>query len=294
VATEFATAVPKAAAAALLLALHRLFTLMPWPLQQGAGALAGALAARLARRRSAVVEDNLVTAFPDWPQARRDALRKRHFRELGIAVAQVGMAWWARDVRLARRVDIEGLEHLPAGTGAPPALLVSGHFTTLDLCARAISLYAPIDLVHRPLGETVTDAVTRWRRERFAKRLVDKRRPRAIVASMRERRTLWIAVDQADTTSGAVIAPFFGRPALTNTTASRLAGRHGALVLPVYCVRRPGGRFRVCIEAPLEGFGQDQEADAARLNDVIERHAREAPEQYFWIHRRYKRERSVA
>lgn len=293
-ASEFARAVPKAAAAALLLALHRLLALMPWPLQQGAGALAGRLAGRLARRRRDVVDENLVTAFPDWPQARREALALGHFRELGIAIAQVGMAWWARDARLARRVDIEGLEHLPAGDDAPPALLVSGHFTTLDLCARAISLYAPVDLVHRPLGEAATDAVTRWRRDRFAARLVDKRKPRAIVASMRERRMVWIAVDQADTTSGAVDAPFFGRPALTNTTASRLAGRHGALVLPVYCIRRPGGRFRVCIEPPLEGFGQDVATDAARLNAVIERHVREAPAQYFWIHRRYKRARTAA
>ena len=97
-----------------------------------------------------------------------------------------------------------------------------------------------------------------------------------------------------DTTTGAVRAPFFGRPALTNTTASRLAGRHGALVLPVCCIRTPDGRFRVRIEAPLAGFGDDVEADAARLNAIIERHAHEAPAQYFWIHRRYKRERAAA
>ncbi|MEM9056569.1 MAG: lysophospholipid acyltransferase family protein [Pseudomonadota bacterium] len=293
-ASEFARSAPKRAVAALALGLQWLMTRLPWAVQRGAGALVGHVAARVATRRSAIVDDNLAAAFPDWSQSRRDALRARHFRELGIGIAQVGMAWWAGDRRLARLVDIEGLEHLPAGPDAPATLLVSGHFTTLDLCARAISLYGPVDLVHRALGEPAADAVTRWRRGRFAARLVDKRQPRAIVASMRERRTVWIAIDQADTTSGAVEAPFFGRPALTNTTASRLAGRHSACVLPVCCVRTPDGRFRVRIEPPLEGFGHDATADAARLNAIVEQHARATPEQYFWIHRRFKRERSSA
>lgn len=291
---EFARSAPRRFVAALALGAQWLIARLPWAVQRGAGALAGRISARVATRRSAIVDDNLATAFPSWTQHRRDALRERHFRELGIGIAQVGMAWWAGDRRLARLVDIEGLEHLPAGADAPPALLVSGHFTTLDLCARAISLYAPVDLVHRALGEPTADAVTRWRRGRFAARLVDKRQPRAIVASMREHRTVWIAVDQADTTTGAVEADFFGRPALTNTTASRLAARHGARVLPVNCVRTPDGRFRVRIEPPLENFGDDVQADAARLNAIIERHARETPAQYFWIHRRFKRERSTA
>ena len=280
--------------AALLLGLQRLAALLPWPVQRAAGAVGGRLALRVATRRRAIVDDNLAAAFPDWSAEARDQLRAAHFRELGIAVMQVGLAWWAGDRRLARLVDIDGLEHLPAGDGARPALLVSGHFTTLDLCARAIALYAPIDLVHRPLGLPAADAVTRWRRARFARHLVDKRRPRALVDAMRQHRTVWLAIDQADTTRGAVDVPFFGRNALTNTTASRLASRHGALVLPVHCVRSGDGRFRVRIEPPLAGFGADATADATRLNAIVEAQARETPAQYFWIHRRFKRARAAA
>ncbi|MEM7452166.1 MAG: hypothetical protein AAF350_12085, partial [Pseudomonadota bacterium] len=117
-ASEFARSAPTRVLAALALGLQWLVARLPWAVQRGAGALAGRIAARVASRRSTIVDENLATAFPDWSQSRRDALRNRHFRELGIGIAQVGMAWWAGDRRLARLVDIEGLEHLPTGPDA--------------------------------------------------------------------------------------------------------------------------------------------------------------------------------
>lgn len=273
----------------LLIALQRLLVLLPWPVQRGIGRATGWAACRLAGKRRSIVDGNLAIAFPRLSNGERRALRERHFRELGIGLMQIGMAWWASDRRISALCDISGLEHLPPSDRPLPTLLVSAHFTTLDLVARCIGLYARIDAVHRPLGIDVIDRVTRRARERFTSTLIDKHAPKALIARLREGHTIWIAADQADTTDSSVLAPFFGEPALTGTTVSRLAERHAARVLPISCTRQPGGRFRIIIEPPLAGFGGDALRDATTLNATFERHIASAPAQYFWVHRRFKK-----
>jgi KDO2-lipid IV(A) lauroyltransferase len=86
------------------------------------------------------------------------------------------------------------------------------------------------------------------------------------------------------------MVPFFGIPAATNTATSRLARITGAPVLPYFCERLPGNAgYRVIVHPPLEGFPSgDSAADAARVHALIEQHVREVPEQFLWIHRRFK------
>ena len=272
----------------LLIALQRLIVLLPWSAQRAIGSATGWLACRMANGRRAIADANLAIAFPRMPNGERDALRERHFRELGLGLMQIGMAWWASDRRISALCDIAGLEHLPAADRPQATFLVSAHFTTLDIVARCIGLYARIDVMHRPLGIDVIDAVTRRARSRFATVLIDKHAPRALIACLRQRHTIWIAADQADTTDSSVVAPFFGEPALTNTTVSRLAASHDARVLPVSCIRQPNGRFRIVIEPPLNDFGGDPLPDATTLNATFERHIANAPAQYLWVHRRFK------
>ena len=101
---------------------------------------------------------------------------------------------------------------------------------------------------------------------------------------------MWYAPDQDPGRPHGVFAPFFGRPAATLTATARIAKASGAPVLPFRVERKAGGRaWRVVIEPALAEFPSgDELADAARINEVIERWARETPEQYLWVHRRFK------
>jgi len=102
--------------------------------------------------------------------------------------------------------------------------------------------------------------------------------------------TLWYAPDQDMRSKDTVFVPFFGVPAATITATHHLARMSGALVIPFFHRRLPDGQgYALRLGAPLDGFpGTDVETDTARVNACIEQMVREAPEQYLWVHKRFK------
>ncbi len=272
------------------LALQRALVLLPWPVQRALGRGLGAVSFRLARHRRRIAGRNLELCFPELTARARQHLLRRHFHSLGIGLMELGIAWWASDRRLRSMGTLEGLEHLEtAREGGRPVILVAGHFTTMDLAYRLLGLAVDYDGIHRPFGYPALDRQLTRGRLRAAHRVYSKFDLRGILDALARGRTLWVAVDQAQTGSRPVLAPFFGLPAPTTGGPARLAARSGAVVLPVLGRREPDGRYRVTVEPALRDFpGGDETADAARLNAVVERHARAAPEQYYWIHRRFK------
>lgn len=272
----------------LAIGIQRLLVLLPWFAQRFIGTVIGLVALPIASRRRKVAADNLAIAYPDIGDARRRRLLRQHFQNLGIGIMEIGLAWWARDARIARLCDVEGLQHLSGADNPQATFLVAGHFTSIDMVARGLHLYADFDVMHRPLGIPLLDAFTRYGRRRCATHLIDKRSPKALLASLKKQRAVWFAVDQADTTASSVMAPFFEVPAPTNTTVSRLAERVNAAVVPVSCIRQSNGRYRIVVYPPLDDFGRDVVADATRLNAMVESHINAVPSQYYWIHRRFK------
>ncbi|MEL6871090.1 MAG: hypothetical protein AAFO81_14920 [Pseudomonadota bacterium] len=271
-----------------LIGAQRLLVLLPWRLQRGFGAGIGWLALRLAKRRRDVAQRNIALAFTTLTHAERETLLRAHFRELGIGLLQIGMAWWASDARLSKWIDIQGLDHLRNRKPGQAALLVAGHFTTIDIIGRGLNLYASMDALYRPLGIELLDVFVRHGRKRCARVLIDKHNPKALIRRLRTESNIWLAVDQADTTASSVQAAFFGVPAPTSTTVTKLVAKHAPLVIPVSCVRTRTGRFKITIESPLSGFGADALNDATRLNAMVQRHVALAPDQYYWVHRRFK------
>lgn len=273
----------------LAIGVQRLAVLLPWRLQIVIGRGIGWLARHLAKRRRTIAADNLAQVFPTLTDAERHHLLKAHFAELGIGIMQIGMAWWASDQRLSKWIDIEGLAHLREREPGQAALLVAGHFTTIDIVGRGLNLYASMDALYRPLGIELLDVFTRHGRRRCTQHLIDKHNPKALLRRIRAGANIWLAVDQADTTASGVDAPFFGIPAATNTTVTKLVAKHNAAVIPVLCTRQANGRFRIVIDAPREGFGEDLVRDATQLNAIVQSQIADAPSQYYWVHRRFKR-----
>ena len=274
-----------------LVRLLKLLARCPPGWREGAARLLGAAWRRAAPRRGRIAQANLAYCFPDLGDGERAALLEGHFRSLGFGLIEVALAWYADPAALKELVRVDGREHLDAALArGRGALLLAGHFTTLEIGAARLGLDAPVDGVYRPHADPSMERASRDGRQRFGGRLLDRADVRGMLRRLRSNRAVWYAPDQDLGLRHAVFAPFFGRPAATLTATARLARASGAPVLPFRVEREAGGRaWRVVIDPALSGFPSDDAlADAARVNEVIERWARASPEQYLWVHRRFK------
>lgn len=263
---------------------------LPWALQRGIGRVIGVLAWCLAteRRRAAAV--NLALCFPEKSPTERDALLRASFRDFGIGLFEFARAWWGSTVPMRRSVRIEGREHLDAlraqGRGV---LMVSGHFMTLEMCGRLLCDHMPLAGMYRRHRSEVFEWAVKRGRLRYAVAMFTNEDIRPAMRHLKHGGLLWYAPDQDMRGKDTVFAPFFGVPAATITATHQFARLSGCAVVPFFH-RREGANYVLRIAPPLEDFpSKDATGDSARVNAAIEAMVREAPSQYLWIHRRFKR-----
>ena len=273
------------------LGVLRLIVLLPHRVSLGIGRLLGRLAHAAAGSRRAVVRRNIELCFPNLSPAERDALALEHFKALGMSLIEMGLGRWASDRHLESITRLKGVEHLNSalerGRGV---ILLAAHFTTLEVSGRVLALNTrPFDAVYRKNRSDFVTEVLRSGRERSAERTIEKRDIKAMVRSLREGRAVWYAPDQSYNRKGAEVIEFFGVPAMHTTATTTLARLGKAAVVPFFPRRLENGRYELLLLPAFEDFPSDDPvADTRRYNDVLEAHVRTCPEQYFWIHRKFK------
>ena len=241
------------------------------------------------RRR--VTRINLEKCFPRMGPREREALARAHFRALSRSFVELGLVWWAPRARFERHVRVEGLENLRA-LGTTPAILLVPHFVALDIgAARLVGEVNLVSMYSAHKDPDFAELLTRGRSRFGDHKLVSRQEGiRAAIAGMREGRPFYYLPDQDYGPRGALFAPFFGVQAATVPGLSRIARMVGARVLP--CVTRmlPGSAgYVLTIEPPWDNFPTaDLAADTRRMNQYIERKVLEMPEQYLWMHKRFK------
>ncbi len=270
----------------------RLACLLPYRWQMGLGRRLGALAARLLPGRLAVARRNIELCFPDKPPDEVQALARAHFRSLGMSLFETAIAWWRSDAFILPLATIEGAEHVhravEAGQGA---ILLTAHFTTLEFSGPVLHRnLPPFDAVYRRHRSPLVNELWRRGRERSARRTIEKSDIKSMVRSLREAVPVWYAPDQSYRRKQSELIPFMGEPAMTNTATSALAKLGKAVVLPLFPRRLPDDAgYHVTIFPPLEDFPSDDPvADAARYNEMLGAWVREAPAEYWWVHRKFK------
>jgi len=270
----------------------RLVALLPFPALMWLGRALGALVQRLPSARRAVAATNIALCFPRLDAKAQAALVDAHLRDIGLMLVEFALGWLGSERAIARvPVRIEGLEHLEAARAqGRGVLLVGGHFSHLELCARLVSRRIRIAGMYRRMDSTVFEWVVLRARLGYADAMFDKDDIRGTVKYLRAGGTLWYAPDQDMRSKDNVFVPFFGVPAATITATHHLARLSGALVIPFFHRRLPGsGGYVLRLGAPLDGFpGASTADDTARVNACIERMVGEAPEQYLWVHKRFK------
>lgn len=245
---------------------------------------------QFAKRRERIARINLELCFPEYPAKEREQLLRQHFESVGMGLMDFAVAWWWSDEKLYPLVEIEGSEHLEAafkpGKGV---IFFSGHFTSLEMSGRLLIRLAPALPMYRPNENPAIDAWINTNRERHVEKTIPRDDVRLMIRTLRANQGVWFAPDQNYGLKNSVFADFFGVAAATNTSTSRFARLTGASVVPFVVLRRPQGGYRMRIEPALQDFPTaDPLKDTVRLNAILERWAREAPEQYNWLHRRFK------
>lgn len=275
----------------LAVALLWLLQLMPLPLLAAIGNGLGRLAYPIARQRRRVALINLRLCFQQLSEAERSKLARRHFRVLMRSMLERGLCWWASEDRVRRLVRIEGLEHLRALQGQPLILLVP-HFVGLDLAATRLALEINAVSIYANQKDPLLNKLLYHGRTRFGDQYIVSRQDgmRQVIRAVREGRPLYYLPDMDYGPRDAIFVPFFGVSTATVPGVSRLARMTGAKVLPCIARMLPAGRGYVLeIHEPWGEFpGESVEADTRRMNAYIERQVTRMPEQYYWVHKRFK------
>jgi KDO2-lipid IV(A) lauroyltransferase len=266
---------------------------LPYRWLLGIGTLGGRLLMRVLRKRRDIAAINIGLCFPDLSLPERRALVRRHFESLGIAVLEIALSCWGTDRRLKRLVSVRGLENIEAALSqGRGVLLLNGHFTCSEIAGRLLSLCAGMRgrALYRAPDNPVLKRVLNRGRGRYLDKTIPRGDVRSVVKSLQQNKVVWYAPDQNYGLRHSVFAPLFGVPAATTTATSRLSRLSGSPVIPFLPLRLENGMgYLLRVLPPLENFPSDDVLqDTARINRVIEEHVRRVPEQYLWIHKRFK------
>jgi KDO2-lipid IV(A) lauroyltransferase len=267
-------------------------TRLPYQTQLTVGRQLGRWIYQLAKRRRHIAQTNLKLCFPDLNATQRQQLLYQHFESLGMGVLEMLSAWWLPDKCFQPLWEVHGATHLQAALACGKGvILLSAHFHALEVGGRFATLQTAIHAVYRPHEQPVIEYLFKNSREKHAEKAIPRDQVRDMLRSLKQNKTLWLAIDQNYGHKNSVFAPFFNLPAATNTAISRLAQLSGARVIPFFTQRldHQHGRYQIVFHPPLAAFpsGNDSQ-DAEQINQLIEEQIRRAPEQYWWVHRRFK------
>lgn len=272
--------------------LLRALGALPLPAVAWLGHRLGELLYYLYGSRRRVAETNIARCFPELDRRAQAALVLNHFRGFGQALLDLGVAWWSRPARLRRLVRLVGREHVDCALAEGRNLiLLAPHFLPLEVAGTRISLEWPLVAVFRDPDNAVFRAAVARARSRFGAKLVERNQNlTAMVRQLRKGVPLYYLPDQSTGRKRSVFVPFFGVPAATFSALGRLAALGEAVVVPCYSRQLPhGAGYEVVFAPPLADFPTgDPVEDTRRMNAAIEEMVRAAPEQYFWIHKRFK------
>lgn len=273
----------------IVLALMWLLHWLPLPVLAVFGRGLGRVLFVLVRERRHATLTNLGLCFPQLSPAERSDLAKRHFMTFGRSLLELGVWWWASAERIRSLVTIEHAERLAVRDGRP-LILFAPHFSGLEAGGIRLCMEFSFVTVYAKAKNPVFDRAMRRGRARFCRiELISRREGlKKVLRPLRAGTPFYYLPDMDFGRKEAVFVPFFGVPAATITGLSRLAKATGATVLPVI-TRMVGKGYVVSVGEPWQQFPTDDVvADTQRMNAFLETEIMRSPEQYYWLHKRFK------
>lgn len=275
------------------IALFWLLHLLPLTILSPIGRGLGWVLYHLGKRRREIVAINLSLCFPELDATQRTHLAKAHFKALGRSLLERSLLWWGNQEQLSRLIQVNGEEKIRAQLeSGRPVLLLTPHFVGLDAGGIGIGMRFDSLSIYSSQKNPIFDQLVLRGRKRFGNQILLSRQDgaRSTVKAMKSGRPFYYLPDMDFGGRDSIFVPFFGIPTATITGLSRLSRAAGAVVIPCITRMRPDNKgYVVELGDPWTDFPtSDVEADTRRMNAFIEEIIRTMPEQYYWVHRRFK------
>lgn len=265
---------------------------LPYPVLYHIGYGLGHLAKRFMKRRVKIVHRNLELCFPDMSAEKREKMVVANFESVGMGLIETGMAWFWPTSRINRWCHYDGVDNVKKITASGQGVLLIGiHFLTLELGARIFGIKTPGIGVYRPNDNPVIDWIQTKGRMRSNKSMLDRKDLKGMIRALKQGDIIWYAPDHDYGPRGSTFAPFFAvEQAATTTGTYTLAKLSGASIVPFVPRRLPQGKgYELTILTPELSPSLESPQETARwMNAIIENCINMAPEQYMWLHRRFK------
>jgi len=275
----------------LTLALIWLIHFLPLAVQNVIGQALGMLLYALARERREVAQINLRLCFPAMSETERARLARAHFRAFGRSLVERGIIWWSRPERIRSLIRFEGEAHYDAVRGER-VIWLAPHFVGLDMGGIRVGMEGKVVSMYSQQKNPVLSRVMQRGRERFNAPVLASRQDgvRPVIRALRQGMPFYYLPDMDFGARDSIFVPFFGVPAATITGLSRIAQLAGGVVVPCVTRQLPGGRgYAVRYYPAWRDFPSgDLAQDCLRMNRFIESLVLEMPEQYLWLHKRFK------
>ena len=280
---------------AVVRAVNGVVRLLPMGAVRACGDLLGGAAYHLDRFHRRIAIDNLTHAFPSKSPAERRALARAMFGHFGSLLLELMKFGTLSEEEMLARVEFDGVERVrhayDKGRGV---LFFTGHFGYWEMQAIVHALrYPPVSMLARPLDNPRLHAMLEGIRTRTGNSVIYRQGAiRKVMRELGENRGIAILIDQHLHTPDAVYVDYFRRPAATTSALAALALRTGAPVIPVFALPLPRGRYRLIYEHPVDPPQPDSPDPirefTQRCTDVLEMYVRRHPDQWLWMHRRWR------
>lgn len=255
------------------------------------GTYLGRLSHRFGRSRRLITQTNIRRCFPELNQAQQELRTRRVFEAVGIGALELTIPWLNPQRDLSQRFDIFGQEHLDEAVAlGRGVILVGGHYAVMDMICQYFANLKYVDVMYRANKNPVWQWLQLRGRKHFFEGVIERSDTRQTLRRLKQGRAIWYAADQDYGRNHSVFAPFFGIPAATIIATSRFAKLNNSPVLLLRQTRdQANRRWQIHFSAVLDNFPSgDDSADAAHINRLLEADIRQQPEQYLWLHKRFK------
>ena len=242
------------------------------------------------KTRRTIAKRNIELCFPEKSEQWRTELLEENKHSMAMLLFETALSWWGSNARLEKKVTYVGLEHLDnALKKGKGVILLTGHFTCMELGLRLMMMKTPCHVMYRPLNNPVFNRVMTQSRALYSEQTIVRDDPKSMLRALKKNKVVLYAPDQDMGKKRSIYATFFGIKAATVPATARIVKISGATVVPVIAKREPNGHYIMSLGSAWTDYPTgDDVVDAQKINDVIEQAVRKTPGQYLWIHRRFK------
>jgi len=274
----------------ILIALLRVIAFLPYSAIQALGTGLGKLFFLIPGKRKHIVETNIRACFPELTPEQQRQLVIDTFIANAKGYVESTLSWWGNMQPYLDNLEVHGLEHYKeAKEGGKGVLILGGHFSILDFAQPLANKTFGFNYMYRPNNNKLFDAVIERSRMKYHPVKFDKKHLKEMITFIKKGNSIWYGCDQDFGRKNSVFAPFFGISTATITSPAWIARETGASVLVLSQFREGHGRYSLRFSPVFKNFPADDEVEnAARYNQCIEDFIRIHPEQYLWLHRRFK------